>query len=95
MLDRDRGDFINRKVSEGPSIETDWAERARRNELADLYVLVRRLRRSAIAPILIALLIGIASLGPFLGFPNDSTAYRIAVLAGLVIAAGLWITPYA
>lgn len=90
-LDRERGDFVNQKVSSGSSPQAGWAERGRRNELADLHVLVRRLRAAVVTPVLIALATGVASLGPYLGWPNDSTLYRTVVLAGLLCATTLWI----
>lgn len=91
MLDRERGDFMNRKISTSSPLQAGWAERGRRNELADLHVLVRRVREVVAIPVLVALINGMASLSPFLGWPDDSSWYRRVVLGGLLVASGLWI----
>ncbi len=48
-------------------------------------------RRSLVLPVVIALAVGIGSLGPFLGVPSNSRTYRLVLLVGLTIASVLWI----
>lgn len=82
---------MNQGVTDGASLRTSWAERNRRSELANLHILVRRIRKTVMMPALVALAIGIAALGPLLGWPRDSTLFRATLLLGLVLAAVLWI----
>lgn len=90
-LDRERGDFINQQISASPSPQATWAERGRRNELADLHVLVRRLQKTVVPPVLVALVTGVGSLIPLIGWLKDSAWLRVAVLVGLLVGSWLWI----
>ena len=90
-LHRERGDLLNKQVSDDDKLQLSWDERGRRDELADLHVLARHVRKAMAAPSMVALLTGVASLSPFVGWPDDATFYRGLVMAGLVVASILWL----
>jgi hypothetical protein len=90
-LKRERGDFLNMQVTSQNKLHATWSERGRTNELADLHLLVHDLRRAILVPLIAALGVAPAALLPLIGWPDDSTGYRLVLLLALMLVIVLWL----
>jgi hypothetical protein len=88
-LDTERGDRLNRSVSEG--IQETWAMRAREDSIADLHDLTRRLRIVALLPLCAAALLTITPLIVLAGWLPDKDGVRGALILVFALATGAWV----
>lgn len=90
-LKLEAGDFLNRSIQRQESLQAGWAEKSRRDALADLHGLASGLRKAVLLPLCSALVLTLAALVPLMGWIDDSLTYRSALLASFGIAVLLWI----
>jgi hypothetical protein len=86
------GDLLNRQVDPTANkLQLAWAQRLRRDELADLHLLAGRVRTATLGPLVVAGLLIVGSAMPLAGILiDDASWYRTLLLVGFLAAVIMW-----
>lgn len=88
QLDLERGEFVNDLSGR---VESTWAVRARRNAIANIHELAQELRPWVAWPLVLTVILIVASVLPLAGVPMDVWWFRAIVITLLVVTSIIWV----